>query len=72
MSEIIEKYLPEIKQAALIRRSEEKLLELFKKDFRQFLIQLNFEKQNDHNIKEEFWFSRYSYVCDDGVELEFS
>ena len=31
-------------------------------------MQLNFEKQDDHNIKEELWFARYTYICDDGVE----
>ena len=31
-------------------------------------MQLNFEKKDDHNIKEELWFARYSYICDDGVE----
>ena len=31
-------------------------------------LQLNFEKQNDHNIQEDLWFSRYSDICDDGVE----
>jgi len=31
-------------------------------------LQLNFEKKKDHNIKEELWFTRYVYVCDDDVE----
>jgi len=31
-------------------------------------LQLNFEKKKDHNIKEELWFARYTYVCDDEVE----
>ena len=28
-------------------------------------LQLNFEKKKDHGIKEELWFARYMYVCDD-------
>ena len=32
------------------------------------LLKLNFEKKKDHNIKEELWFARYAYVCDDNVE----
>ena len=31
-------------------------------------LQLNFEKKKDHRIKEELWFARYMYVCDDDVE----
>ena len=31
-------------------------------------LQLNFEKEKDHSIKEELWFARYMYVCDGGVE----
>ena len=31
-------------------------------------LQLNFEKKKDHEIKEELWFARYMYVCDDNVE----
>ena len=31
-------------------------------------LQLNFEKKKDHGIKEELWFARYTYVCDDEVE----
>ena len=31
-------------------------------------LQLNFEKKKDHGIKEELWFARYVYVCDDEVE----
>ena len=31
-------------------------------------LQLNFEKKKDHWIKEELWFARYMYVCDDDVE----
>ena len=33
-------------------------------------MQLNFEKKNDHNIKENLWFSRYSYISDDGIEYD--
>ena len=32
------------------------------------LLKLNFEKKKDHRIKEELWFARYMYVCDDDVE----
>ena len=28
-------------------------------------LQLNFEKKKDHCIKEDLWFARYTYVCDD-------
>ena len=31
-------------------------------------MQLNFEKKNDHNIKKDLWFSRYTCISDDGVE----
>ena len=31
-------------------------------------LKLNFEKEEDHSIKEELWFARYTYVCDDEVE----
>ena len=31
-------------------------------------LQLNFEKNKDHNIKEELWFARYTCVCDDNIE----
>jgi len=31
-------------------------------------MQLNLEKKNDHNIKEDLWFSRYAYISDDGIE----
>ena len=31
-------------------------------------LQLNFEKKEDHSIKEELWFPRYIYVCDDNIE----
>jgi hypothetical protein len=33
-------------------------------------MQLNFEKKNDHNIKKEMWFSRYTYISDDGIEYD--
>ena len=33
-------------------------------------IQLNFEKINDHNIKKDMWFSRYTYISDDGIEYD--
>jgi hypothetical protein len=31
-------------------------------------LQLNFEKNKDHSIKEELWFARYTCVCDDNIE----
>ena len=31
-------------------------------------LQFNFEKNKDHGTKEELWFARYTYVCDDDVE----
>ena len=31
-------------------------------------LKLNFEKKEDHNIKKELWFARYTYVCDDEAE----
>ena len=31
-------------------------------------LQLNFEKEKDHTTKEELWFARYTYVCDDDIE----
>ena len=31
-------------------------------------LQLNFEKKKDHNVEENLWFSRYSYICEEGVE----
>ena len=34
------------------------------------LMKLNFEKKNDHNIKEDLWFSRYTYISDDGIEYD--
>jgi len=33
-------------------------------------MQLNLKKKNDHNIKEGQWFSRYTYISDDGVEYD--
>ena len=33
-------------------------------------MQLNFEKKNDHNIKNGMWFSRYTYISDEGVEYD--
>ena len=33
-------------------------------------MQLDFEKKNDHNIKEDLWFSRYTYISDDGIEYD--
>ena len=33
-------------------------------------MQLNFEKKNDHNIKNDLWFSRYTYISDDGIEYD--
>jgi len=33
-------------------------------------MQLNFEKKKDHNIKKDLWFSRYTYISDDGVEYD--
>ena len=34
------------------------------------LMQLDFEKINDHNIKKDLWFSRYTYISDDGIEYD--
>jgi hypothetical protein len=31
-------------------------------------LKANFEKQEDHNIQDELWFARYTYICDEGVE----
>ena len=31
-------------------------------------LQVNFEKQKDHNVQDELWFARYMYICDDGIE----
>ena len=33
-------------------------------------MQLNFEKKNDHNIKGGLWFSRYTYISDEGIEYD--
>ena len=33
-------------------------------------MQLNFEKKNDHNIKKNLRFSRYTYISDDGIEYD--
>jgi hypothetical protein len=33
-------------------------------------MQFNFEKKTDHNIKEGLWFSRYTYISDDGIEYD--
>ena len=33
-------------------------------------MQLNFEKKNDHNIKKDLWFSRYTYITDGGIEYD--
>ena len=34
------------------------------------LMQLNFEKINDHNIKRDLWFSRYNYISEEGIEYD--
>jgi hypothetical protein len=34
------------------------------------LMQLNFEKKNDHYIKKDLWFSRYTYISDEGIEYD--
>ena len=31
-------------------------------------LKANFEKQEDHNIQDELWFARYTYICEEGVE----
>ena len=31
-------------------------------------LKANFEKQEDHNVQDELWFARYTYICDEGVE----
>ena len=31
-------------------------------------LHLCFEKTNDHNIEKDFWFSRYKYICIEGIE----
>ena len=33
-------------------------------------MQFNFEKKTDHNIKEGLWFSRYTYISDEGIEYD--
>ena len=33
-------------------------------------MQLNFEKDIDHNIKGDLWFSRYNYVSDEGIKYD--
>ena len=33
-------------------------------------LQLNFEKKKDHNIKEDLWFSRFTYISDEGIEYD--
>ena len=33
-------------------------------------MQLNFEKKKDHTIKGDIWFSRYTYITDEGVEYD--
>jgi len=33
-------------------------------------MKLNFEKTHDHNVKEDLWFSRYTYISDEGVEYD--
>ena len=29
---------------------------------------VTFEKNKDHNVEENLWFSRYTYICEEGVE----
>ena len=31
-------------------------------------LHVNFEKKKDHNIQDNLWFSRYMYICEEGVE----
>ena len=31
-------------------------------------LQVAFEKKEYHNIQDELWFARYTYICDEGVE----
>ena len=31
-------------------------------------LQATFEKKKDHNIRDELWFARYAYICDEGIE----
>jgi len=33
-------------------------------------MQLDFEKKDDHNIKKDLSFSRYTYISDDGIEYD--
>ena len=33
-------------------------------------MQLNLEKKNDHNIKKDLLFSRYTYISDEGIEYD--
>ena len=33
-------------------------------------MQLKFEKKNYHNIKGDLWFSRYTYISDEGIEYD--
>ena len=33
-------------------------------------LQLNFKKKNDHNIKQDLFFSRYTFISDDGTEYD--
>ena len=33
-------------------------------------MQLNLEKKKDHNIKKDLWFSRYTYISDEGIEYD--
>ena len=34
------------------------------------LMQLNFEKGRDHNIKGDIWVSRYTYISNEGVKYD--
>ena len=31
-------------------------------------LQMDFEKKEDLNINKELYFSRYNYICDEGIE----
>ena len=33
-------------------------------------MQLDFEKKDDHNIKKDLSFSRYTYISDEGIEYD--
>ena len=33
-------------------------------------MQLKFEKKKYHNIKGDLWFSRYTYISDEGIEYD--